>query len=103
MKEYTLLSLGAVIITVIVDQVSRVRLMRRKTYWFYLALFTLLMIVVNGYITHQKIVRYSSYYYCGIRMGSIPLEDFLFNFSMVTLTIIFWEVLKKRIRSQGNR
>ena len=52
--------------------------------------------LVNGYLTGQNIVVYDPAFFLEFRIGSIPLEDFLFGFSMVTLTIIGWEGLKRR-------
>jgi hypothetical protein len=31
-----------------------------------------------------------------MRLGSIPFEDFLFGFSMVTVTIMLWEHGKRK-------
>jgi lycopene cyclase domain-containing protein len=39
---------------------------------------------------------YNSQFFMGIRIGTIPLEDFLFGFSMVTLSIVCWEYFKKK-------
>jgi len=52
--------------------------------------------LVNGYLTGKQIVMYRPQFFLGLRIGSIPLEDFLFGFSMVTMTIIFWEYFKKK-------
>lgn len=103
MKEYTLIAFLAVAITVAIDYASGIGILRRKKFWVYLILFTGLMMAVNGYITAQKIVRYNSYYFSGIRIGTIPFEDFLFNFSLVTLTVVSWEYFKQRTRKKDRR
>jgi len=41
-------------------------------------------------------VMYNPQFFMGIRIGTIPLEDFLFGFSMVTLSIVCWEYFKKK-------
>jgi len=51
---------------------------------------------VNGYPTGRGIVIYERRYYLGLRLGSIPLEDFLFGFSMASVTLIYWEYFKKK-------
>jgi hypothetical protein len=33
-------------------------------------------------------------------VGSIPVEDFFFGFSMVTMTIVFWEYFKRHDSSR---
>ncbi len=92
MKEYTVLACACVVCSVIVDAVARTRLLRQKRFWFFLGLIAGFKFLVNGYLTGTGIVLYDSAFYLGLRVGSIPVEDFLFGFGMVTLTIIFWEI-----------
>ena len=91
MKEYTILALISVLAAVAVDQVSQVKILKRKEYLVFLCATLFFKILVNGYLTGKHIVMYREPFYLGIRIGSIPVEDFLFGFSMVTLTIVFWE------------
>lgn len=94
MKEYTILSVISVLFTILVDKVSRMRILKRREFYVFIITIFLFKLVVNGYLTSKQIVVYNSRFFLGIRLGSIPLEDFLFGFSMVTLTIIFWELFK---------
>ena len=96
MKEYTILSACAVIVTILVDMCMPVKILRRKEFYFFLAVILSFKLLLNGYLTGANIVNYRDTFYLGLRIGSIPLEDFLFGFSMVTLTIIFWEFFKTR-------
>jgi lycopene cyclase domain-containing protein len=96
MKEYTLLTLAAVIITVFVDRHSRVNLLKRKEFYLFLAVILVFKFLVNGYLTGTSTVIYNPKYFLGLRIFSIPLEDFLFGFAMVTQGIIFWELFKKK-------
>jgi lycopene cyclase domain-containing protein len=95
MKEYTILAMIFVLIAVYLDRASRVNLLRKKEYYLFIIVILFFKILVNGYLTGNKIVVYSERFFLGLRLGSIPLEDFLFGFSMVTMTIIFWERFKK--------
>jgi lycopene cyclase domain-containing protein len=95
MKEYTWLSFGSVIFTLLVDRWSKINILRKKSFYLFLALIFGFKLLVNGYLTGTHIVIYNEKYFLGLRLGSIPLEDFLFGFSMVSLGVIFWEVFKK--------
>ena len=96
MKEYTILAFLSVVITVFLDRKLAINLLKRKEYYLFLAIITMFKFAVNGFLTSTPIVIYSPDYYLGFRIGTIPLEDFFFGFSMVTLAVIFWEYFKKK-------
>jgi lycopene cyclase domain-containing protein len=96
MKEYTILSVAAVLLTVCLDKASRINLLKQKGYYAFILVILFFKMLVNGYLTGKQIVMYRPQFFLGLRIGSIPLEDFLFGFSMVTMTIIFWEYFKKK-------
>ena len=95
MKEYTFLALFSVLIVFALEAWLKTGLFKKKLYWFFLFLVFLFKLLVNGYLTGKSIVIYNPEFFLGFRLGSIPLEDFFFGFSMVTMTIIFWESLLK--------
>lgn len=97
MKEYTVLGIFSVLATVWLDNLTGVMILRRGVFYLYLAVIFCFKLLVNGYLTGARIVRYDERFFLNVRFGSIPLEDFLFGFSMVTLTIIFWEFFKKKL------
>lgn len=96
MKEYTILGIISVIVTIFIDRVTKVRIFKRPDFYIFLAVIMLFKFLVNGYLTSTNIVIYEPHFFLGFRLGSIPLEDFLFGFSMVGLTIIFWEYFKAK-------
>jgi lycopene cyclase domain-containing protein len=95
MKEYTLLALASVFAAATLDKISKVNLLRKPFFYLFLAIIFSFKWAVNGYLTGTQIVMYNPSFFLGIRLGSIPLEDFMFGFSMVTITIIFWERFKR--------
>ena len=98
MREYTFLAIMSVIILVLLDQKFKINILRRKEYYWFLAIIFFFKLLVNGYLT-RFVVIYEPKYFLGIRLGTIPIEDFLFGFSMVTLAIIVWEFFKKGERA----
>lgn len=96
MKEYTLLSVLSVFLVLMLDIFLRTNLRKRKLFWFFILVIILFKFIVNGYLTGKNIVIYNPAFFMGLRIGSIPVEDFIFGFSMVSLTIIFWEYFRKQ-------
>jgi lycopene cyclase domain-containing protein len=95
-KEYTILSLLSVVAAVLLDRWSGVRLLRRREYYVLLAFIFVMKVIVNGYLTGlmgHAIVLYDPGFFLGVRLITIPLEDFGFGFGMITLCIVVWEWL----------
>jgi len=95
MKEYTVIAAASVLATLVLDRISGIRLLARKGYYLFLCVIFGFKLLVNGYLTGKGIVRYAPEFFMGIRLGSIPLEDFLFGFSMVTVAVLAWEYFRK--------
>ncbi len=91
MKEYTLISIIFVLITIFLDIRTRVLLLKRIEYYIFLLFILFFKLLVNGYLTSKSIVIYNLEFFMGFRLLSIPFEDFIFGFSMVTMTIILFE------------
>ena len=102
MKEYTVLAALSVLVTILLDRISGIMVLRRSEFYIFLLIILIFKMIVNGYLTGSNIVMYNPDFFLGLRIGSIPAEDFLFGFSMVTQTIIFWEYFKVRF-SAGRR
>lgn len=102
MKEYTLISLGSIAITFFLEKLLKTGLFRKVEYYIYLVFIMAAELIVNGLITSKGVVKYNPDFYLGFRIGTIPLEDFFFGFSMVTITIIFWEFFKRRLKPEGS-
>jgi lycopene cyclase domain-containing protein len=101
MPEYSLLAVSSAIAVLALDRwILRTGLLRRRSFWITLGFLLLGKLVVNGYLTARPIVHYYAPYYLGIRLGTIPVEDFLYGFAMLGLVLIYWEYLGKRWRSE---
>ena len=95
MKEYTAAAVLSVLLVVVLDRSLRIRLTSRLEFWIFLAVMFGFKTIFNGYLTWRPIVLYGDRFFMNLRLGTIPLEDFLFGFSMVTLTIILWEYARR--------
>ena len=95
--SYTALALLGVVGAVLVDTVLlRTWLVRRKTYWTAYAIVLFFQLVANGIFTGLHIVRYGPGAILGPRVAFAPVEDLLFGYAMVTLTLSTWVWLGRR-------
>jgi len=95
MKEYSILVLISLFFTFILDNTLKTRILKKPIFWLFMFIIFLFKFLVNGYLTGSGTVIYNPNFFIGVRIGSIPLEDFLFGFSMVSMSIIIWEYFKK--------
>lgn len=94
MGEYTLLTLMSIVAVIGLELfVFRTGLFRKPAYWLSMAIVLGFQILVDGWLTKLSapIVLYNDNQMLGIRFPwDIPIEDFGFGFSMVTLTLMLW-------------
>jgi len=95
--SYTQLAVLGVLLAVAVDAlVLRTWLLRRRTYWTAYAIVLFFQLVTNGIFTGFEIVRYDPDAILGLRIAYAPVEDLLFGWAMVTLTLSTWVWLGRR-------
>jgi lycopene cyclase domain-containing protein len=95
--SYTQLALLGVAGAVVVDTlVLRTWLVRRRTYWTAYAIVLFFQLITNGILTGFDIVRYDPGAILGWRIAFAPVEDLLFGYAMVTLTLSTWVWLGRR-------
>ncbi|KRE63693.1 lycopene cyclase domain-containing protein [Nostocoides sp. Soil756] len=94
MPEYTALAVLSVLLTAAVELFwLRTGVFGRLQYWLSMAIVFAFQVLVDGWLTKLSapIVIYDESQTLGVRVPwDIPVEDYLFGFSMVTLTILLW-------------
>ncbi|MBT9256915.1 lycopene cyclase domain-containing protein [Phycicoccus sp. MAQZ13P-2] len=94
MPEYTALAVVSVVLTVLVERFwLRTGVFRTAKYWLAMAIVFFFQVLVDGWLTKLSapIVIYDESQTTGLRIPwDVPVEDYLFGFSMVTLTILLW-------------
>ncbi len=65
----------------------RLRLYQSKQFWIYQLAGIVLFFIFNTILTALPIITYSTTATTGIRLGTIPVEDILFNYSLNTLVL----------------
>ena len=100
MPEYTILAVLSVLLTVAVERLwLRTGIFGTAKYWVAMAIVFAFQVPVDGWLTKLSapVVIYDEAFSSGVRFPwDIPVEDFLFGFSMVTLTIMTWVRLGRR-------
>lgn len=92
--EYTVAAFASVPVVVALELVVlRTGLFRRPAYWLSLAIMFAFQVLVDGWLTKLSapIVVYAPEHSSGVRFPwDIPVEDFLFGFSLVTAVLLAW-------------
>ena len=94
--DYTILVISGSLVVIALDFIFRTRILSTRLFWVFWLVVTALMFIVNGYLTWRPIVIYNEAKMLGIRLFTIPIEDFFFGFSLIGLNLIIWEYFKKK-------
>jgi len=77
-------------------------LLGEKSVWYqslwyrFLLIFIVMVLIANGYLTARPVVEYTSLYRSNLHVWTIPLEDFLFGLSHISIILTFYTYLKFR-------
>ena len=95
MPEFTVLSIVSVVAVVATEMLLfRTGIFRLVTFWVAYAIILFFEVLVDGWLTKLSapIVTYDPDQFSGWRFPfDIPVEDYLFGFSLIVLTLILWE------------
>lgn len=94
--EYTTLAFISVGLAVIFISFFMDELFSSKLFWIYTVFSVLVFLIFNYLLTSIPVVEYSSLAIIGFRVITIPIEDFMFNFSMLTLYLAIYLFFKRR-------
>ena len=84
-QEYTFLAILSVGLTFLSAPYLFREIFFSKLYWLYIAVTLVFFLVFNFVLTSVPVVEYSKWAITNLRITTIPIEDFMFNFSMLTL------------------
>jgi lycopene cyclase domain-containing protein len=98
---YSDIALNAVFVAVVLDLfLLKSRMMTRGIFWLTYFLILPFQLLTNWWLTSNKIVMYTDTEIIGQRLAGAPIEDLLFGFSMILLTISAWEYFKIRFNEK---
>jgi lycopene cyclase domain-containing protein len=101
---YSVLAVTAVVAVLVVDlAVYRTRMVTRKAYWTAYAIIVSFQLLMNGVLTGLDVVVYDERTIWGPRIAYAPVEDLLFGWAMVTLTLASWAAVNRRANTARRR
>lgn len=71
-------------------------LLGSRNFWITMLISFLPFLIVNYFLTSIPVVTYNDASFSGKRFITIPYEDFLYSFSMISLWILFYELAKEK-------
>jgi lycopene cyclase domain-containing protein len=102
--SYSALAVLAVVAVLVVDlAVYRTRLVTRRIFWATYAIVLVFQLLMNGVLTGRDVVTYDPGTIWGPRIAYAPVEDLLFGFAMVTLTLASWAAVNRRANTARRR
>lgn len=101
--NYTWSALVGVAVAVLIDQlVLRTNLLRHKAFWVAYVIMVGFQLVINGVLAGIPVVRYDPNVIIGWRIVYAPVEDLLFGFTLVVVTLSIWVRLDGRSSRPGD-
>lgn len=98
---YSDIALNAVFLAVVLDLfLLKSRMMTRGIFWLTYFLILPFQLLTNWWLTSNEIVMYADSEIIGQRLAGAPIEDLLFGFSMILLTISAWEFFEDRLNKK---
>ena len=102
--SYSVLAVLAVVGVLVVDlAVYRTRMVTRRVFWAAYAIVVVFQLLMNGVLTGLDVVTYDPDAIWGPRIAYAPVEDLLFGFAMVTLTLATWAAVNRRANTAARR
>jgi lycopene cyclase domain-containing protein len=102
--SYSTLAVLAVAGVLVVDlAVYRTRMVTRRAFWAAYAIIVVFQLLMNGVLTGRGVVTYDPAAIWGLRIAYAPVEDLLFGFAMVTLTLASWAAVNRRANTARRR
>jgi lycopene cyclase domain-containing protein len=101
---YSGIAVAAVVAVLLVDLlVLRTRVVTRRVFWTAYAIVIVFQLLVNGVLTGRDVVTYDPRVIWGPRIAYAPVEDLLFGFALVTLTLASWAAVNRRANTARRR
>lgn len=94
--EYTALATASLGVAWGIDHALGTRLAAIASARRHAGFVVLLTTVFNGYLTGRPIVLYDPQFLLGLRIGTIPLEDYAFGLSLVWVTTVLYQQRRGR-------
>lgn len=100
-RTYTGVVLIAAALTLAASEALAPQSLRSRNFWLAMALTYAPFLIANGILTGKPVVLYDDTRNLGLRVGTIPVEDFVYSFAMLLLAFVLYDLfsaLYERLR-----
>lgn len=97
--EYTAVACGALACAVALDTVGGGRIVRHRRFVLFAAVVLGFTAIFNGYLTGRPLVLYDARYQLDFRIGTIPIEDFVYGLALVVANVALFERVRDRMKA----
>jgi lycopene cyclase domain-containing protein len=102
--SYSALAVTAVAAVLLLDLVVlRTRMVARRVFWVAYLIVIVFQLLMNGVLTGLDVVVYDPDAIWGLRIAYAPVEDLLFGFALVVLTLASWAAVNRRANTASRR
>jgi lycopene cyclase domain-containing protein len=102
--SYSALAVTAVVGALLVDlAVLRTRMVTRRVFWVAYLIVIVFQLLMNGVLTGLDVVVYDPAAIWGPRIAYAPVEDLLFGFALIVLTLASWAAVNRRANTARRR
>jgi lycopene cyclase domain-containing protein len=95
-QEYTVLAMFSCALFFILAPTLYPDILKTRNYFLYIIFSFIPFIIFNYFLTSLIVVHYNPAAIWGIRITTIPLEDFFYNFSMLSFYLMVYMYFKNR-------
>ena len=100
---YTVLAFFAAAVAVVLElTVIRSGILTQGRFYAAYVIVLIVQFITNGYLTKTGIVQYDPAEILGLRIFFAPVEDLLYGFALVLLTMATWARLGNAARRRSN-
>ncbi|HMT39630.1 MAG TPA: lycopene cyclase domain-containing protein [Candidatus Saccharibacteria bacterium] len=96
MYSYLTLSISLVIVSILLFIRLRLKLINPKVLIALSLIMLVMMLIFNTYLTKLPIVIYNSNYISGLKIGTIPIEDFGYLIAVIILLPALYEKFNEK-------
>jgi isorenieratene synthase len=97
--EYTGFGCGALAGAIALDLMGGGRVLRHRRFGVFTGMVVGFTVIFNGYLTARPVVLYDARYQLDLRIGTIPIEDFLYGLALVVANVTVFERLRDRMKA----
>jgi len=102
--SYSAIAVGVLLAVLVLDlAVLRTRMVTRRVFWVAYLIVITFQLLMNGVLTGLDVVTYDPDAIWGPRIAYAPVEDLLFGFALVVLTLASWAAVNRRANTARRR